>query len=57
MSKHYLQEKITGTAGQVVMINAQGAAEAQDAHFGFSPQIVSPHRPGALLPAQKVVQF
>lgn len=40
MSKHYLQEKITGTQGQVVMINAQGAAEAQDAHFGFSPRIV-----------------
>ena len=34
------QDKITGTQGQVVMINAQGAAEAQDAHFGFSPQIV-----------------
>ena len=34
------QGKLTGTQGQVVMINAQGAAEAQDAHFGFSPQIV-----------------
>ena len=34
------QAKLTGTQGQVVMINAQGAAEAQDAHFGFSPQIV-----------------
>ena len=34
------QAKLTGTAGQVVMINAQGAAEAQDAHFGFSPRIV-----------------
>lgn len=34
------QGKLTGTQGQVVMINAQGAAEAQDAHFGFAPQIV-----------------
>lgn len=31
MAKVYLQEKITGTQGQVVMINAQGNAEAQDA--------------------------
>ena len=29
MSKTYLQEKITGTNGQVVMINASGNAEAQ----------------------------
>ena len=40
MSKHYLQEKITGTQGQVVMINAQGVAEAQDATLGFTPRIV-----------------
>lgn len=40
MSKHYLQEKITGTQGQVVMINAQGAAEAQNAALGFAPRIV-----------------
>ena len=29
MSKTYLQEKITGTNGQVVMINSFGNAEAQ----------------------------
>ena len=29
MSKTYLQEKITGTEGQVVIINGQGNAEAQ----------------------------
>ena len=40
MSKHYLQEKISGTNGQVVMINASGNAEAQTKDFGLKPQIV-----------------
>lgn len=40
MSKHYLQEKITGTQGQVVMINASGDAEAETKEFGMKPQIV-----------------
>lgn len=34
------QEKIAGTNGQVVMINASGNAEAQTKDFGLKPQIV-----------------
>ena len=34
------QEKIPGTNGQVVMINASGNAEAQTKDFGLKPQIV-----------------
>jgi hypothetical protein len=40
MSKHYLQEKISGTNGQVVMINASGNAEAQTKDFGLKPRII-----------------
>ena len=40
MSKHYLQEKISGINGQVVMINASGNAEAQTKDFGLKPRIV-----------------
>lgn len=39
MSKTYLQEKITGTEGQVVMINSSGNAEAQTKDFGLKPRI------------------
>jgi hypothetical protein len=40
MSKTYLQEKITGTNGQVVMINSSGNAEAQTKDFGLKPRLL-----------------
>lgn len=40
MSKAYLQEKITGTNGQVVMINSSGNAEAQTKDFGLKPRLL-----------------
>jgi len=49
MSKTYLQEKITGTEGQVVMINGQGEAEAQSKDFGLKPRLSVSVESGAVV--------
>ena len=49
MSKTYLQEKITGTEGQVVMINGQGNAEAQSKDFGLKPRLSISVESGAVV--------
>ena len=46
---YYLQEKITGTEGQVVMINSSGNAEAQTKDFGLKPRIRVTVESGALV--------
>lgn len=48
MSKTYLQEKITGTNGQVVMINSSGTAEAQGA------DAITPAAIGAAVPSSAI---
>lgn len=49
MSKTYLQEKITGTEGQVVVINSAGNAEAQSKDFGLKPRLSVTVESGALV--------
>jgi hypothetical protein len=49
MSKTYLQEKITGTSGQVVMINSSGNAEAQTKDFGLKPRLLVTVESGAVV--------
>lgn len=53
MSKQYIQEKITGTEGQVVMINSEGNAEAQTKKFGITPQIYVTAPTGSTVVATK----
>lgn len=49
MSKTYLQEKITGTSGQVVVINSSGNAEAQTRDFGLKPRLLVTADSGAVV--------
>lgn len=49
MDKIYLQEKITGTEGQVVVINSAGEAEAQTKAFGIKPRLSITAESGAVI--------
>lgn len=45
------QKKITGAAGQVVMINEAGVAEPQTKEFGLKPRIIITTEPGSAITA------